>query len=67
MGHKSPASPFGAGVVYAPYVTQVTPTLYGPDDFTPRKGFMARYGLIQVPLGDLLYGMISVADLPGSV
>ncbi len=67
MGHKSPASPFGAGVVYAPYVTQVTPTLYGPDDFTPRKGFMARYGLVQVPLGDLLYGMISIADLPGSV
>jgi len=66
MGHKSPSSPFGAGVVYAPYVTQVTPTLYGPDDFTPRKGFLARYGLIQVPLGDLLYGMISVADLPGS-
>jgi hypothetical protein len=67
MGHKSPASPFGAGVVYAPYVTQVTPTLYGPDDFTPRKGFLARYGLIQVPLGDLLYGMISIADLPGAV
>jgi len=67
MGHKSPASPFGAGIVYAPYVTQVTPTLYGPDDFTPRKGFLARYGLIQVPLGDLLYGMISIADLPGAV
>lgn len=67
MGHKSPASPFGAGVVYAPYVTQVTPTLYGPDDFTPRKGFLARYGLIQVPLGDLLYAMVSIADLPGAV
>ena len=67
MGHKSPASPFGAGVVYAPYVTQVTPTLYGPDDFTPRKGFLARYGLIQVPIGDLLYGMVSISDLPGSV
>jgi len=67
VGHKSPASPFGAGVVYAPYVTQVTPTLYGPDDFTPRKGFLARYGLIQVPIGDLLYGMISISDLPGSV
>jgi hypothetical protein len=66
MGHKSPASPFGAGLVYAPYVTQVTPTLYGPDDFTPRKGFLARYGLIQVPLGDLLYGMVNVSDLPGS-
>lgn len=66
MGHKSPASPFGAGIVYAPYVTQVTPTLYGPNDFTPRKGFLARYGLIQVPLGDLLYGMVSISDLPGA-
>jgi len=66
MGHKSPASPFGAGLVYAPYVTQVTPTLYGPEDFTPRKGFMARYGLIQVPLGDLLYAMVNISDLPGA-
>jgi hypothetical protein len=66
MGHKSPASPFGAGVVYAPYVTQVTPTLYGPNDFTPRKGFLARYGLVQVPLGDLLYGMVSIDELPGA-
>lgn len=66
MGHKSPASPFGAGIVYAPYVTQVTPTLYGPNDFTPRKGFLARYGLIQVPLGDLLYGMVSIDGLPGA-
>jgi len=67
MGHKSPNSPFGAGVVYAPYVTQVTPTLYGPEDFTPRKGFLARYGLIEVPLGDLLYGLVSISGLPGSV
>lgn len=67
MGHKSTNSPFGAGVVYAPYVTQTTPVLYGPDDFTPRKGFMARYGLIEVPLGDQLYGMISISDLPGAI
>lgn len=67
MGHKSPNSPFGAGIVYAPYVTQVTPTLYGQDDFTPRKGFMARYGLIEVPMGDLLYGLVSISGLPGSI
>lgn len=66
LGHKSPASPFGSGIVYAPYVTQVTPTLYGPNDFTPRKGFIARYGLVQVPLGDLLYGMINIDNLPGA-
>lgn len=66
MGHKSPSSPFGAGIVYAPYVTQVTPTLYGQDDFTPRKGFLARYGLIQVPLGDFLYAVVSITNLPGA-
>jgi hypothetical protein len=60
MGHKSPVSPFGAGVVYAPYVTQLTPVIYGPDDFTPRRGFIARYGLVKVPLGELLYALMDV-------
>lgn len=60
MGHKSPVSPFGAGVVYAPYVTQLTPVIYGPNDFTPRRGFIARYGLVKVPLGELLYALMDV-------
>jgi len=60
LGHKSPISPFGAGVVYAPYVTQLTPVIYGPNDFTPRRGFIARYGLVKVPLGELLYGLMDV-------
>lgn len=60
LGHKSPISPFGAGVVYAPYVTQLTPVLYSPDDLTPRRGFIARYGLVKVPLGELLYGLLDV-------
>ena len=60
LGHKSPISPFGAGVVYSPYVTQLTPVIYGPDDFTPRRGFIARYGLTKVPLGELLYGLMDV-------
>ena len=33
------------GYVYAPYVPLIiTPTLFAPDDFTPRKGVMTRYG-----------------------
>lgn len=60
LGHKSPISPFGAGVVYAPYVTQLTPVIYGPNDFTPRRGFIARYGLVKVPLGELLYALMDV-------
>jgi len=64
MGHKSPASPFGAGVVYSPYVTNLTPVIVGQDDFNPRRGFLARYGLTQVPHGQLLYGLLKVNQLP---
>jgi hypothetical protein len=64
MGHKSPSSPFGAGIVYSPYVTNLTPVIVGQDDFNPRRGFLARYGLTQVPMGQLLYGMLTIKDLP---
>jgi hypothetical protein len=64
MGHKSPASPFGAGVIYSPYVTNLTPVIVGQDDFNPRRGFLARYGLTQVPFGQYLYSMIKVKGLP---
>lgn len=64
MGHKSPQTPFGAGVVYSPYVTNLTPVIVGENDFNPRRGFLARYGLTQVPHGQLLYSMISIKDLP---
>jgi len=64
MGHKSPQSPFGAGLVYSPYVTNLTPVIVGENDFNPRRGFLARYGLTQVPHGQLLYSMITVKDLP---
>lgn len=64
MGHKSPQTPFGAGVVYSPYVTNLTPVIVGQDDFNPRRGFLARYGLTQVPYGDQLYSVITVKNLP---
>jgi len=64
MGHKSPQSPFGSGLVYSPYVTNLTPVIVGQDDFNPRRGFLARYGLTQVPHGQLLYSMVSIKDLP---
>ena len=33
-----------SGYVYAPYVPlQTTPTIFGPEDFVPRKGVMTRY------------------------
>jgi len=64
MGHKSPQTPFGAGIVYSPYVTNLTPVIVGENDFNPRRGFLARYGLTQVPHGQLLYGAIDIKDLP---
>lgn len=33
------------GYVYAPYVPLIiTPTIFAPEDFTPRRGLMTRYG-----------------------
>lgn len=45
------------GYVYAPYVPMiVTPTIYEPDNFTPRKAVMTRYAK-QVIRGDY-YGLV---------
>ena len=44
VGYKG-GSFLETGYVYAPYVPLiVTPTIFEPDDFTPRKGVMTRYG-----------------------
>jgi len=64
LGHKSQQSPFGSGLVYSPYVTNLTPVIVGQNDFNPRRGFLARYGLTQVPYGQLLYSLINVKGLP---
>ncbi len=53
-----------SGYVYAPYVPlQVTPTIFGIEDFVPRKGVMTRYGKKMVR-GDM-YGVVIVEDLIG--
>lgn len=50
------------GYVYAPYVPLiVTPTIFAPEDFTPRKGVMTRYGKKMVRSD--FYGTITVLDL----
>lgn len=44
VGYKG-GSYLECGYVYAPYVPLiVTPTLFAPEDFSPRKGVMTRYG-----------------------
>tara|TARA_Y100001963_G_scaffold159001_2_gene260811 strand:+ start:47019 stop:48980 length:1962 start_codon:yes stop_codon:yes gene_type:complete len=61
VGYKG-GSYLETGYVYAPYVPLiVTPTIFAPEDFTPRKGVMTRYGKKMVR-GDF-YGTVTVMDL----
>jgi hypothetical protein len=54
-----------SGYVYAPYVPlQVTPTIFGTEDFAPRKGVMTRYGKKMVRPD--MYGLVVVHGLIGS-
>ncbi len=53
-----------SGYVYAPYVPlQVTPTIFGEDDFVPRKGVMTRYAKQMVKPD--MYGLVVVRGLLG--
>jgi len=53
-----------SGYVYAPYVPlQVTPTIFGPEDFVPRKGVMTRYAKKMVRPD--MYGLVVVRGLIG--
>ena len=53
-----------SGYVYAPYVPlQVTPTIFGVEDFVPRKGVMTRYAKKMVRPD--MYGLVIVDDLLG--
>jgi hypothetical protein len=50
------------GYVYAPYVPLiVTPTIFAPEDFTPRKGVMTRYGKKMIRSD--FYGTVTVLDM----
>ena len=53
-----------SGYVYAPYVPlQVTPTIFGTEDFVPRKGVMTRYAKKMVRPD--MYGLVVCMDLLG--
>jgi hypothetical protein len=50
------------GAVYAPYVPLImTPLVYDPDNFTPRRGVMTRYA--KKIVRPEFYGRIYVKDL----
>ena len=53
-----------SGYVYAPYVPlQVTPTIFGVEDFVPRKGVMTRYAKKMVRPD--MYGLVVCRGLLG--
>ena len=53
-----------SGYVYAPYVPlQTTPTIFGVEDFVPRKGVMTRYGKKMVRPD--MYGLVICRGLLG--
>jgi len=55
-----------SGYVYAPYVPlQVTPTIFGTEDFVPRKGVMTRYAKKMVRPD--MYGLVVCADMVSDV
>ena len=61
VGYKG-GSYLETGYVYAPYVPLiVTPTIFQPEDFTPRKGVMTRYGKKMVRAD--FYGTVTILDL----
>lgn len=50
------------GAVYAPYIPlMMTPLVYNPDTFTPRKGIMTRYA--KKMIRPEFYGKIFISDL----
>jgi len=50
------------GAVYAPYIPlMMTPLVYDPNTFTPRKGIMTRYA--KKMIRPEFYGRVFVADL----
>ena len=55
-----------SGYVYAPYVPlQVTPTIFGVEDFVPRKGVMTRYAKKMVRPD--MFGLVVCTDLIADV
>lgn len=61
VGFKG-ASQLESGYVYAPYVPViVTPTIFGTEDFSPRKGVMTRYGKKMVRSD--FYGRVTILDM----
>jgi hypothetical protein len=61
MGYKG-SQFLETGAVFAPYIPLImTPLVYDPNSFTPRKGIMTRYAKKMVRPD--FYGKVIVADM----
>jgi hypothetical protein len=61
MGYKG-SQFLETGAVFAPYIPLImTPLVYDPSTFTPRKGIMTRYAKKMVRPD--FYGKVIIADL----
>jgi len=61
MGYKGPGF-LDSGFVYGPYVPLVfTPTIFHPDDLTPRRGAMTRYAMNMIR--PEFYGYVVISDV----
>ena len=62
LGYKG-ASVVDAGYYYAPYIpVELTPVVYDPYDFTPRRGLMTRYATKKIELGEKFYRTIRLQN-----
>ena len=62
LGYKG-ASVVDAGYYYAPYVpVELTPVIYDPYDFTPRRGLLTRYATKKIELGEKFYRTIKLQN-----
>ena len=62
LGYKG-ASVVDAGYYYAPYIpVELTPVIYDPYDFTPRRGLLTRYAVKKIELGEKFYRTIKLQN-----
>jgi len=62
LGYKG-ASVVDSGYFYAPYIpVELTPVVYDPENFTPRKGILTRYATKFIELGERYYRAITVQN-----
>jgi hypothetical protein len=62
LGYKG-ASVVDSGYFYAPYIpVELTPTVYHPENFTPRKGILTRYATKFIEQGQRYYRSITVQN-----